>query len=75
MLVRFIKSAQNLHTRFRLAQVIENKQFFLVSLLSGNDPSTHHWNLRMSWVYLVLAGLFEIGWPVGIKISQASETR
>jgi len=29
----------------------------------------------MSWVYLVLAGLFEIGWPVGIKISQASETR
>jgi quaternary ammonium compound-resistance protein SugE len=29
----------------------------------------------MSWVYLVLAGLFEIGWPVGIKISQAAETR
>ena len=29
----------------------------------------------MSWVYLFLAGLFEIGWPVGIKISQAPETR
>ena len=29
----------------------------------------------MSWVYLFLAGLFEIGWPVGIKISQAAETR
>jgi quaternary ammonium compound-resistance protein SugE len=29
----------------------------------------------MSWIYLFLAGLFEIGWPVGIKISQASETR
>lgn len=28
----------------------------------------------MSWVYLFLAGLFEIGWPVGIKISQAPET-
>lgn len=31
--------------------------------------------MRMSWVYLILAGLFEIGWPVGIKISQATETR
>ena len=29
----------------------------------------------MSWVYLCLAGLFEIGWPVGIKISQNPETR
>lgn len=29
----------------------------------------------MSWVYLVLAGLFEIGWPVGLKMSQQSETR
>lgn len=29
----------------------------------------------MSWLYLFLAGLFEIGWPVGIKISQIPETR
>jgi quaternary ammonium compound-resistance protein SugE len=29
----------------------------------------------MPWVYLVLAGLFEIGWPVGLKIAQQSETR
>lgn len=29
----------------------------------------------MSWLYLFLAGLFEIGWPVGIKISQVPETR
>lgn len=29
----------------------------------------------MAWLYLVLAGLFEIGWPVGLKISQQSETR
>ena len=29
----------------------------------------------MSWFYLALAGLFEIGWPVGLKISQAPETR
>lgn len=43
--------------------------------LSGNRFSIHHGNLRMSWVYLFLAGLFEIGWPVGIKISQAPETR
>ena len=24
----------------------------------------------MSWVYLVVAGLFEIGWPVGLKWAQ-----
>lgn len=29
----------------------------------------------MSWVYLVLAGLFEIGWPVGLKISQTPATK
>lgn len=29
----------------------------------------------MSWLYLVLAGLFEIGWPVGLKIAQEPTTR
>ena len=29
----------------------------------------------MSWLYLLLAGLFEIGWQVGLKISQNPETR
>ena len=29
----------------------------------------------MGWVYLVLAGLFEVGWPVGLKMAQQSETR
>lgn len=29
----------------------------------------------MAWAYLVLAGLFEIGWPVGLKMAQASESR
>jgi quaternary ammonium compound-resistance protein SugE len=29
----------------------------------------------MSWVYLVLAGLLEIGWPVGLKMAQEVETR
>lgn len=24
----------------------------------------------MAWTYLILAGLFEIGWPVGLKIAQ-----
>ena len=24
----------------------------------------------MAWMYLALAGLFEIGWPVGFKLSQ-----
>lgn len=29
----------------------------------------------MAWVYLILAGCFEIGWPVGLKMAQVSETR
>ena len=29
----------------------------------------------MAWLYLILAGLAEIGWPVGLKISQAPEAR
>lgn len=24
----------------------------------------------MAWIYLILAGLFEIGWPVGLKMAQ-----
>jgi len=29
----------------------------------------------MSWVYLIMAGLFEIGWPVGLKLAQDENTR
>jgi len=29
----------------------------------------------MAWFYLLLAGLFEIGWPVGLKIAQQESTR
>jgi len=29
----------------------------------------------MSWLYLILAGLFEIGWPVGLKMAQDPATR
>ncbi|MFN4328782.1 MAG: DMT family transporter [Limnobacter sp.] len=29
----------------------------------------------MAWIYLIFAGLFEIGWPVGLKIAQQPETR
>jgi len=29
----------------------------------------------MAWVYLLLAGMFEIGWPVGMKMAQNPETR
>ena len=29
----------------------------------------------MSWVYLIVAGLLEIGWPVGLKMAQTPGTR
>jgi quaternary ammonium compound-resistance protein SugE len=41
----------------------------------GRDFSIPKGSLRVSWVYLFLAGLFEIGWPVGIKISQNPDNR
>lgn len=29
----------------------------------------------MYWIYLILAGLFEIGWPVELKMAQQENTR
>ncbi|WP_432417435.1 DMT family transporter [Crenobacter caeni] len=29
----------------------------------------------MSWIYLFLAGLLEIGWPIGLKMAQDPATR
>lgn len=29
----------------------------------------------MAWIYLLTAGLFEIGWPVGLKLAQKADTR
>ncbi|MFD1383292.1 DMT family transporter [Rhodanobacter aciditrophus] len=29
----------------------------------------------MAWVYLILAGLTEIGWPLGMKIAQTSAVK
>lgn len=31
--------------------------------------------MTMAWIYLIFAGLFEIGWPVGLKVAQQSDTR
>lgn len=29
----------------------------------------------MNWVYLILAGVFEIGWPLGLKLSQTMPSK
>lgn len=29
----------------------------------------------MAWIFLILAGLAEIGWPVGLKMAQAPASR
>ncbi len=29
----------------------------------------------MPWIYLLLAGLFETGWPVGLKLAQNANSR
>lgn len=29
----------------------------------------------MSWIFLILAGFFEIGWPLGLKLSQTMTSK
>lgn len=29
----------------------------------------------MSWLYLIIAGIFEIGWPLGFKLSQTTQQK
>jgi quaternary ammonium compound-resistance protein SugE len=29
----------------------------------------------MAWIYLLAAGLFEIGWPIGLKLAQSEGNR
>jgi quaternary ammonium compound-resistance protein SugE len=29
----------------------------------------------VAWVFLIVAGLFEVGWPVGLKLAQEGSTR
>jgi quaternary ammonium compound-resistance protein SugE len=29
----------------------------------------------MNWFYLIIAGLFEIGWPLGLKLSQTMHSK
>ncbi len=41
--------------------------------VAGPSPDRHV--RRMAWFYLVIAGLMEIGWPLGLKLSQAPERR
>ncbi len=30
---------------------------------------------RLPWLYLLIAGLFEVGWPLGFKLSQVTRFR
>ncbi len=31
--------------------------------------------MRLAWLYLMIAGLFEMGWPLGFKLSQVTRFR
>jgi quaternary ammonium compound-resistance protein SugE len=31
--------------------------------------------MQRAWVYLLIAGLFEVGWPLGFKLSQTTRFR
>jgi len=42
-----------------------------IGLITTKPKETRY----MSWLYLLLAGLLEIGWPVGLKWAQEPDTR
>lgn len=31
--------------------------------------------MQLGWIYLIIAGVFEVGWPVGFKLSQTTGFR
>lgn len=45
-----------------------------VLIREGRQTARRFLFSSMSWIYLVLAGLCEIGWPLGFKLSQAPGT-
>jgi quaternary ammonium compound-resistance protein SugE len=30
---------------------------------------------KMNWIYLIFAGIFEIGWPLGLKLTQTMPSK
>src|SRR5215210_6941816 len=40
-----------------------------------DGPAPLAMEAAVAWIALVLAGLFEIGWPVGLKMAQEPATR
>jgi len=30
---------------------------------------------KMGWIYLIIAGIFEIGWPLSLKLSEVMENK
>lgn len=31
--------------------------------------------MKLAWIYLIIAGILEIGWPLGFKLSQTTSQR
>lgn len=65
-----IRDGFPLNSVFNFRQEIENN-----SILITLYKKTVNLVDFMSWIYLVLAGLFEIGWPVGLKMTQQPTNR
>ncbi|WGL96238.1 DMT family transporter [Arsenophonus nasoniae] len=59
-----------LNSIFNFRQKIENNSILIILY-----KKTVNLVGFMSWIYLVLAGLFEIGWPVGLKMAQQPTNR
>jgi quaternary ammonium compound-resistance protein SugE len=43
-----------------------------LTILAGSYPVLEIEDRVMAWVYLLLAGLCEIGWPIGLKLGWAA---
>jgi len=43
---------------------------FVKSRLSGDDPTFSGKGLVVAWIVLLIAGVFEVGWAVGLKFTE-----
>lgn len=62
------------------AVTAHRSHFLLPAAPVKRDVSAHLFHISrrsnsMAWIYLFLAGGFEIGWPVGLKMAQEAETK
>jgi quaternary ammonium compound-resistance protein SugE len=54
---------------YYLYSLMPHKPLFSATELTGSIANSINSRLNMYWLSLLMAGVFEIGWPLGLKLS------